>query len=173
MVPAGTRWDLRLNTPLDSGTAKADQRFEALTLADHTKDGRVVIPGATIVRGFVGSVLAAAPSNRGGNMTLAFDQILLGDRALRFRASVQQLFKGQPGETTARAGTDAAIGAALSRLPGGGYGSLVGVLVSPGGTISSAEATDLKLAVGTIMRVRIDRAIEGTDATAMTAVAAR
>jgi len=166
-VQAGTKWELRLLTPLDSATAKADQRFEAATLVDHAKDGRVLIPAATIVRGFVGSVLASNPSNRGGNLTLAFDEIRMSDKAIRFRATVEQLFKGQPSETTARVGTDAAIEAALSRLPGGGQGSLVGVLVGPGGSIASTEAGDVKLVVGTIMRVRIDRAIE------ITALAAR
>jgi hypothetical protein len=112
-------------------------------------------------------VLSAGPGNRGATLTLAFDELKFAGKTYRLRASVEQLFKGQPSsETTARDGSDPSIGAAISRLPGGGQGPLVGVLVSPGGTISSTEAADVKLPLGTIMRIRIDRSIEiGTIAT--------
>ena len=81
---------------------------------------------------------------------------------MRLRASVEQLFNGQPAsETTARAGTDATIGAAISRLAGRRAGRAVGRRSSaPGGSITSTEAADVRLPLGTILRIRLDRAIE-------------
>ena len=35
-VPVGTELDVRLQTPLNSGTAKVEQRFEATTILDLT-----------------------------------------------------------------------------------------------------------------------------------------
>lgn len=159
-VPVGTEIDVRLQTALNSGTAKVEQRFEATSLVDLKIGNDVVLPAGTVVRGFVGSVRPAGRVERRGSMTLAFDEILLRQGPTRLRASVTQALDGKMGDDISRIGTGAVVGAILGGLLGGGKGLLVGVLVGGGGTIAATDGTDVDLPLGTILRVRIDSPLE-------------
>jgi len=156
VVPVGTEMDVRLQTPLNSGTAKVEQRFEATTILDLKIGERLPIPAGTVVRGFVSSVSPAGKLDRRGNMTLSFDEILLGRSPTRFRASVEQAIDGKMGQDITRIGAGATIGAIVGGIIGGGKGALVGVLVGSGGTMAATEGTDVSLPVGTILRIRVD-----------------
>lgn len=160
IVPVGTEIDVRLQTALNSGTAKVEQRFEATSLVDLKLGGDVVIPAGTVVRGFVGSVRPAGRVERRGSLTVSFDEILLREGPARLRASVTQALDGKMGDDMSRIGTGAVVGAILGGLLGGGKGLLVGVLVGGGGTIAATDGTDVDLPVGTILRVRIDSPLE-------------
>ena len=74
-VQVGTQLDVRLQTPLNSGTTKVEQRFEATTLLDLKVNDEVVVPAGSVVRGFVSSVSPAGRLDRRGSMTLSFDQV--------------------------------------------------------------------------------------------------
>jgi hypothetical protein len=163
IVPVGAKLELRLQTALDSGTAKVDQRFGAATSADYVRDGRVLIPPVTPARGFVSSVRPSSSLNRTGSLTLSFDEMKLGDQSLRLRASVEQIFTDRAAEDSTRLGADAAVLAAMGRMPGGGQPLLVGVRVGAGGSIDSTQGADVHLPIGTILRIRIDRAMEIAD----------
>ncbi len=155
-VPVGTQMDVRLQTPLDSSTAKVEQRFEATTILDVKVNTDTVVPAGAVVRGFVSSVSPAGRLDRRGNLTLSFDQILVGGSPARMRASVEQAIDGKVGQDLTKIGAGAAIGAIIGGIIGGGKGSLVGVLVGGGGTIASTEGADVSLPVGTILRIRLD-----------------
>ena len=43
-MPAGQELDVRMQTPLDSDTAQAEDRFETTTVVDLVQDGRVLVP---------------------------------------------------------------------------------------------------------------------------------
>lgn len=159
-VPVGTEMDVRLQTPLNSATSKAEQRFEATTVVDLVLGGQTRIPAGTIIRGFVGSVRAAGRVERKGSLTLAFDEILLPGGASRLRASVTQALDGKSSEDISRIGTGAAVGAIIGGLLGGGKGLLLGVLVGGGGTIAATDGTDVNLPAGTLLRIRIDAPLE-------------
>jgi len=156
VVPVGTEMDVRLQTPLNSGTAKVEQRFEATTILDLKIGDALPIPAGTVVRGFVSSVSPAGKLDRRGNMTLSFDEILLGKSPTRFRASIEQAIDGKMGQDITRIGAGATIGAIVGGIIGGGKGALVGVLVGSGGTMAATEGTDVSLPVGTILRIRVD-----------------
>jgi hypothetical protein len=162
-VPVGVKLDVRLQTALDSGLAKVDQRFDAATTVNYAKDGRVLIPLVTPVRGFVSSVRASSAANRTGSLTLSFEDLKIGDQILRLRASVDQVFADRTGEDTARIVPDAAVLAAMGRLPGGGQALLGGVRVGAGGSIESTQASDVRLPIGTVLRIKIDRAVQIAD----------
>ena len=160
VVPVGTEIDVRLQTALNSATAKVEQRFEATTLVDLKLGGDVRIPAGTIVRGFVGSVRAAGRIERKGSLTLAFDEIVLPRGPSRLRASVSQALDGKASEDISRIGTGAALGAIVGGLIGGGKGLLLGVLVGGGGTIAATDGSDVNLPIGTVLRLRIDAPLE-------------
>ncbi|HKV99076.1 MAG TPA: hypothetical protein VJN96_04590 [Vicinamibacterales bacterium] len=157
VVPVGTEMDVRLQTPLNSGTAKIEQRFEATTILDLKIGDKLPIPAGTVARGFVSSVSPAGRLDRRGNLTLSFDEILLGKSPTRFRASVEQAIDGKMGQDITRIGAGATIGAIVGGIIGGGKGALVGVLVGSGGTMAATEGADVSLPVGTILRIRVDQ----------------
>ena len=156
VVPVGTEMDVRLQTALNSGTAKVEQRFEATTILDVKVGNALAIPAGTVVRGFVSSVSPAGKLDRRGNLTLSFDEILLSKSPTRIRASIEQAIDGKMGQDITRIGAGAGIGAIIGGIIGGGKGALVGVLVGSGGTMAATEGSDVSLPVGTILRIRLD-----------------
>lgn len=160
IVPVAAQLDVRLQTWLNSGTATLEQRFEATTILDYAVGGAVLIPAGSIVRGFVSSVRAAGKIDRRGSLTLSFDELRIGARSYKLRASVTQAIDGKTGDDARRIGAGAVVGAILGGIIGGGKGALVGVLVGGGGTMAATEGTDVDLPAGTILRVRIDQPLE-------------
>jgi hypothetical protein len=160
IVPVGTQFDVRLQTPLNSGTATVEQRFEATTLIDYSDGSRVVIPAGSLVRGFVSSVRPAGRIDRRGSLTLSFDELRVGNRTYRLRAAVTQAIDGKMGEDMKRVGAASVVGAIIGGIIGGTRGALIGILVGGGGTIAATEGSDVDLPTGTILRIRIDQPLE-------------
>src|SRR5262245_13614984 len=73
-IPSGTELDVRLQAPLNSGTAQVEDRFEATTLVDVSASGRIVIPAGSVMRGVVTAVEPATRTNRTAQMTESVDQ---------------------------------------------------------------------------------------------------
>jgi hypothetical protein len=163
-VPAGTEFDVRLQSSLNSGTARLEERFEGATVLDYAAGRTVIVPAGSTVRGFVSSVRAAGKLDRRAALTLSFDEIRIGNRSYRFRASVTRAFDGKLGDDTARIGAGAAVGAIIGGILAGGKGALLGVLVGGGGTMAASDGTDVSLPAGTILRVRLDQPLEIADA---------
>src|SRR5689334_25005062 len=67
-IPAGQELDVRLQAPLSSETATAEQRFEAVTAVDVTQDGVVLIPAGSRVRGVVTDVKRPGRLDRVGSL---------------------------------------------------------------------------------------------------------
>jgi hypothetical protein len=161
-INVGTEFDVRLQTPLNSGTAKAEQRFEATTIVDYKVREDIAVPAGSVFRGFVSSVKPAGKIDRQGSVTLSFDEAIINDTHMRVRASVEQALDGKTGQDNTRIGVGAVVGGILGGLLGGGKGALVGVLVGGGGTMASTEGADVDLPVGTILRIRLDQPITVT-----------
>lgn len=159
-VPVATEFDLRLQTPLNSGKVKVEERFEATTILDYTIGQDVVVPAGSTVRGFVSSVKAAGRVERKGSLTLSFDEIRIGTRSHRLRASVTEALDPKVHQDATRIGAGAVVGAIIGGLLGGGKGALLGVLVGGGGTIAATEGSDVDLPVGTVLRIRLDQVLE-------------
>jgi hypothetical protein len=159
-IPVGTELDVRLQTPLSSATAKPEERFEATTVQDLSAGVDVVVPAGSVVRGFVSSVRQAGRLDRTGSLTLSFDELIVGQRIARLRASVVRALDPSTRDDMTRIGAGAAIGAVIGGIFGGGKGALLGVLIGGGGTIASTEGTDVELPVGTVLRIRIDQPVE-------------
>ena len=159
-VPVGTELEVRLATPLNSGKATIEQRFEATLMEDFVMNRRVAIPAGAVARGFVSSVKAAGRIDRRGSLTLSFDELRIDNRSSRLRASVIQALEGKASNDVARAGAGAVIGGIVGGLLGGGKGALLGVLVGGGGTLAATDGSDVDLPAGTILRIRIDQPLE-------------
>jgi len=157
-IPVGTEFDVRLQDPLSSATARVEDRFEATTLVDlRDEDGRVIIPAGASMRGIVNSVTKTTRMERKGALSVAFDRITVGNRSYPIRATVTQALEseGIMGEKE-RIGIGAGAGAILGAILGGAKGALAGILIGGGGTIAATEGKDVELPAGTVLRVRMD-----------------
>jgi hypothetical protein len=161
-VPVGTEMDVRLQTPLSSRTAKVEQRFEATTLVDVVINNETIVPAGTLVRGFVSSVRPAGRIDRRGSLTLSFDEMVINGSRPPMRASLVQAMEGKMGEDAGRITAGAAVGAILGGIIGGGKGALAGIVIGGGGTVAATDGADAELAVGTILRIRLDQPLEVT-----------
>jgi hypothetical protein len=160
-VPVSQELDVRLQTPLSSGTAQVEDRFDATTLVDVRQGEDLLIPAGSVVRGIVRSVQKAGRLERRGSMTLAFDQITIDGRSYPIRATVVQAIEseGIKGEA-GRIGTGAGVGAIIGGILGGFKGAMAGILIGGGGTVAATEGTDARLAPGTILRIRFDAPLD-------------
>ena len=158
-----TQLDVRLQTPLNSGTTKVEQRFEATTILDYEIDKQIVIPAGSLLRGFVSSVKPAGRIDRIGSLTLSFDELRIDNRSYRLRASVLQAMDGKVGEDATRIGAGAVVGGIVGLIAGilgGAKGALLGVIVGGGGAIAARDGSDVDLPLGTILRVRFDQPVD-------------
>jgi hypothetical protein len=160
-VPVGTELDVRLQRSLDSGTAKVEDQVDATTVADLRDDSGVIIPAGSLVRGVITSVEPATRTNRTGRLTLGFNAITVNRTMYPIHATVTQALasEGLKGETP-KIATGAGVGAILGGLLGGVRGALAGILIGGGGSIAATEGTDVKLAAGTVLTVRLDSPLD-------------
>jgi hypothetical protein len=159
-VAVGTPLDVRLQTPLNSGTAKVEQRFEATTVLDLELDRQIVIPAGSVVRGFVSSVRPAGKIDRVGSMTLSFDELRIDTRTYKLRASVMEALDGKISQDATRIGVGAIAGGVIGAIIGGGKGALLGTMIGGGGAIVATDGSNVDLPLGTILRIRLDQPVD-------------
>jgi hypothetical protein len=159
-VPVGTEFDVRLQSALNSETAQVEDRFEATTLIDLMDDNRVVVPAGSAMRGVVTSVKKAGRLERTGSLTVVFDRLTIGNQSYPIRATVTDAIEseGIRGEV-GRIGAGAGVGAVIGAILGGAKGALAGILIGGGGTIAATEGKDVRLEPGTVLRIRMDTAL--------------
>ncbi len=157
VVPVGAELDVRLQTALNSGTAKIEDRFEATTLVDMEQDGGILIPAGSIVRGVVTDAKAAGRVERKGSLALSFDQVTVNGRSYPMRGTVTQTFEaGGYKQDAGKIGAGAVVGGIIGGILGGGRGALAGILIGGGGVVAATEGQDVDLKPGTVLRMRFD-----------------
>lgn len=161
VVPTGQELDVQLQTPLDSETANVEDRFETTTVVDLTQDGRVLVPAGAVIRGVVQSVDRASRTDRTGELTLAFDELVIQGKSYPIRALATDVMKseGLKGEA-GRIAAGAGVGAIVGGIIGGVKGALTGILIGAGGTIAATEGKDVELEPGTTMRIRLQQPVD-------------
>jgi hypothetical protein len=158
-IPVGTEFDVRLQSRLNSGTARVEDRFDATTIVPYDRNGRVLVPAGSVMRGVVNSVTPASRGiNRKGELTLVFDRFSIDGRTYSIRATVMQALQGEA--DTGRVVAGAGVGALIGAILGGTRGALTGILIGGGGTVAATEGNEVDLAPGTVLRVRLDAPLE-------------
>lgn len=156
-VPAGTELDVRLSQTLSSSANLVEDRFEATTMVDLREGDTIIVPAGSVMRGIVSGVTKTSRSERTGRLTLAFDQVTIGRRAIAVKATVTNTIEseGIKGEA-GRVGAGAGIGGIIGGILGGAKGAIAGILIGGGGTVAATEGKDVELPAGSILRVRLD-----------------
>ena len=158
-IPVGTEFDVRLQSRLNSGTARVEDRFDATTIVPYERNGRMLVPAGSVMRGVVNSVTPASRGvSRKGELTLVFDRFSIDGRTYSIRATVMQALQGEGDVGKVAAG--AGVGAIIGGLLGGVRGALTGVLIGGGGTVAATEGNEVDLAPGTVLRVRLDAPLD-------------
>jgi hypothetical protein len=158
-VPVGTEFDVRLQSRLNSGTARVEDRFDATTIVPYERNGRVLVPAGSVLRGVVNSVTPASRGiNRRGELTLLFDRFTIEGRTYSVRATVMQALQAEA--DTGRVAAGAGVGAIIGGILGGVRGALTGILIGGGGTVAATEGNEVDLAPGTVLRVRLDAPLD-------------
>lgn len=159
-IPAGQELDVRLQSALSSETATAEQRFEAVTAVDVAQDGTVLIPAGSRVRGVVTDVKRPGRIDRVGSLTLSFDQMTVRGRNYPIRAMATNVYEsGGIRQEAGTAGVGAGAGAVIGGLLGGLKGAVLGAVIGAGGAIAATEGKDVNLPAGSIIRIRLDSAV--------------
>jgi hypothetical protein len=158
-IPVGTLLDVRLQTPLGSGTSQVEDRFEATTVLDLTRDGRVVVPAGTVMRGVVAAVDKASRGDRKGSLTLTFDRIVVKGVTHEIKGTVTEATEGSTANEVKKVGGAAAAGAVLGAILGGGKGAAIGAMIGGGGMVAATPGSDVTLPAGTVLTVRLDTAL--------------
>ena len=158
-IPVGTEFDVRLQSRLNSGTARVEDRFDTTTIVPYERNGRVLVPAGSVLRGVVNSVTPASRGvNRRGELTLVFDRFSIEGRTYSVRATVMQALQGEG--DVGRVAAGAGVGAIIGGILGGVRGALTGILIGGGGTVAATEGNEVDLAPGTVLRVRLDSAVD-------------
>jgi hypothetical protein len=158
-VPVGTEFDVRLQSRLNSGTARVEDRFDATTIVPYERNGRLLVPSGSVMRGIVNSVTPASRGvNRKGELTLVFDRFTIDGRTYSIRATVIGALEAEA--DTGRVAAGAGVGAIIGGILGGMRGALAGILIGGGGTVAATEGNEVDLAPGTVLRVRLDAPLD-------------
>ena len=157
IIPINTELDVRLQTPLNSGTAQVEQRVEATTMVNLYREDDLIVPAGSLLVGYVASVEPATRTDRKGKLSLQFTRLTVNQRSYDVRVSVTQAIEseGVKGEI-GKIGAGSAVGAIIGGILGGAKGAIAGILVGGGGVLIATEGKDVDLPAGTILRVRLD-----------------
>lgn len=160
-LPEGTEMQVRLDTPLSSRTARAEDRFEGTVMMPVYVDNRMVIPAGARVRGTVVSAEPAERPVRGGKLDLAFNSLELEDNTrVDIRSRVVSISENiDKSETGQKAGMGAALGALLGSVIGGKKGALLGIIVGGAGGAITTRGEEVELPEGTILTLRTERPV--------------
>ena len=157
VIPINTELDVRLQTPLNSGTAQVEQRVEATTMVNLYREDDLIVPAGSLLVGYVASVEPATRTDRKGKLSLQFTRLTVDQRSYDVRVSVTQAIEseGVKGEI-GKIGAGSAVGAIIGGILGGAKGAIAGILVGGGGVLIATEGKDVDLPSGTVLRVRFD-----------------
>ena len=147
---------MKLLRRLNSGKVKVEDRFDASTVSAFVLGGRTVIPAGSVLRGIVTAVQPATRTNRTAQMTIAFDQITVNGKVYPMKGSLREVKGSGIKGDAAKIGAGAAVGAVIGGILGGTKGALAGLAVGGGGVLVATEGSEIDMAEGTVLRVKVD-----------------
>jgi hypothetical protein len=178
-ISEGTTARISLQSQLSSKISEVgDEVIGVLYESIRSSDGRVAIPRGTEFIGRVTQVQAAKRPQREATITITFEQMRMSygvekvstivtaiddyanDEKYKSKDDEGKVGAGRSGSRTGRnAGTMGGIGGAIGGAIGGLGGVLGGAGVGALGGVLMSKGNDIKLAAGTVLRVRFERPV--------------
>jgi hypothetical protein len=158
-LPEGTEISVRLAQSLSSANAATEDRFRAEVERPVRVGGEEAIPEGAELRGVVRRAVPAERGQKAGRLELEFDSVTVDGRRTDLRATLISMGNDDgKNDVKRKAGVGAAIGGVVGGLLKGRTGAIIGVLVG-GGAVVAQRGQDVELPEGTILRVRLERAM--------------
>lgn len=174
-IPEGTQFLVRLNDKLDTRDLKPGKHFKAKLAEDLLAGNGAVIPRGKTLKGHVSAVEPGLHSR----LLLAFDEIDTGHGSMPLIATVV----GAPGDHAVKTADEegdlerrgmnkertmeavavgAGVGAVVGGAAGGGKGAGIGAGsgAALGATAALLSDHDLRLEKGSVLELRLDRALQ-------------
>src|SRR5690606_15189999 len=144
-------------TPLNSGTAKVEDRVEATTMVHLYQGDDLLVPAGSVLTGYDAADGPASRSDRKGSPSINFTRLTVSGRTSDAKILVTQALESEGLKGgVGRIGAGSAVGAILGGILGGVKGAITGILVGGGGVLVATEGKNVDLPSGTVLRVRFD-----------------
>jgi hypothetical protein len=173
-VPSGTQLQIRLFTPINTATAKANQPFSAVIVAPAIADDRVVISAGVKVTGYIQEVKPAEQVSDQAVLDLAFERITDDSgKSAPIKARIKSVdnaretidengkLLGIIAQQTGSGRLDQGISKVTQKYPG--LGDLLGAVK---GTVLKAPDGNIDYETGTEMTLELTKALDWRGANA-------
>ena len=158
-IPAGTALTLVLETPLSTETAREGQSVTARVERATSEDGRVVLPGGSVLRGRVTEVDRAGRVSGRAHLAVKWDTLTVRGESHRVAVSdLAMTAEAQHGRDAKIIGGSTAAGAIIGGIVNGGSGAKKGALIGAGagaGAVLVNKGQDVEMAAGSRWTVRV------------------
>jgi type IV secretory pathway VirB10-like protein len=158
-IPAGTQLSLVLETPLSSETSHPGDRVEARVERAMSEDGRVLLPGGTVLKGKVIEARSSGRVKGRARLAVAFDQIVVRGRTQPLATTEIEATAADCHERDAAViGGGAAAGAIIGAITGGGKGAGKGAIiggVAGTGAVLATKGKEVELPAGSRWTVKV------------------
>lgn len=145
-VPEGATLQVRLATPISSGTAAAGSEFEGTLAAPLITHGVTVAPRGSTVSGRVSNAVSSGRLNRPAELGLTLSSLTLPSGRTVEISTTTWSQKGQSHKkrNAAMIGGGAGVGALVGAIAGKGKGAAIGAMVGGGAGTAGAAVTGKK-----------------------------
>lgn len=75
-IPAGTKLEMKLLSPLSATTSNEGGEFSAMLLTDQTSDDDVILPMGSVIRGTIKKIVPAKRMSKGSIIYMDFDHVV-------------------------------------------------------------------------------------------------
>jgi hypothetical protein len=129
-VPAGTQLNLVLESALSSATSRPGQQVTARIERATSADGRVVLPGGSLLKGRVTDAEGAGRVSGRARLAVSFDHIVVRGRSYPIATTAIDVRAPKGTKRDAEIiGGGTAAGAVLGAIVGGGKGAKKGAII--------------------------------------------
>jgi hypothetical protein len=162
-IPAGTALTLVLETPLSTATSREGQSVTARVERAVSEDGRVVLPGGSVLRGRVTEVDQSGRVSGRAHLAVKFDQITVRGVSRRIETSdVAMTAEANHGRDAKIIGGSTAAGAIIGGIVNGGRGAKKGAILGAGagtGAVLINKGSDVEMPSGSRWTVRVKETV--------------
>ena len=147
-IPAGSHLSVRTDSQVNSGTAKAGDKFSANLVNDLVINGKVLAKAGAPAKGKVTYAKSSGRLHDPGELTLRLTSVEINGKMVPIStSSFHAKGKSHTKSNVTKIGGGAAAGALIGALAGGGKGAAIGAGVGAGAGTGVAAATGKEEAV--------------------------
>ena len=162
-IPAGTALTLVLETPLSSATSREGEAVTARIERALSEDGRVVLPGGSVLRGRVTEVDPSGRVHGRAHLAVKWDQITVRGVTRSIQTSdVAMTAEGNHGRDAKIIGGGTAAGAIIGGIVNGGSGAKKGAIIGAGagtGAVLINKGSEVEMPSGSRWTVRVKETV--------------